>query len=152
MYADDTTLYFNLEDFSPEMREAEINAELEKVNVWLKLNKLTLNTNETKLMIFHRKPRHISELNIVINGTQIDRVQLFNFLGITLDDDLSWNGHVKLVKKKISKAIGILYRRKHTFLRNFILIFDSIVHKLQPLIMGFKITKKLKLCKRKPSA
>ena len=41
MYADDTTIYFNLEDFSPEMREAEINAELEKVNVWLKLNKLT---------------------------------------------------------------------------------------------------------------
>ena len=71
MYADDTTIYFNLEDFSPEMREAEINAELEKVNVWLKLNKLTLNTNKTKLMIFHRKPRHISELNIVINGTQI---------------------------------------------------------------------------------
>ena len=65
--------------------------------------------------MIHRKPRHISELNIVINGTQIDRVQLFNFLGITLDDDLSWNGHVNLVKKKISKVIGILYRLKHTF-------------------------------------
>ena len=35
MYADDTTIFFNLEDFFPEMREAEINAELEKVNVWL---------------------------------------------------------------------------------------------------------------------
>ena len=56
MYADDTTIYFNLKDFSPEMREAEINGELEKVNVWLKLNKLTLNTNKTKLMIFYRKP------------------------------------------------------------------------------------------------
>ena len=109
MYADDTTIYFNLEDFTPEMREAELNAELEKVNEWLKLNRLTLNTNKTKLMIFHRKPRQISELNIVINGTQIDRVQLFNFLGITSDDNLSWNGYVNLVKKKISKVIGILY-------------------------------------------
>ena len=32
MYADDTTIYFNLEDFTPEMREAEINVELKKVN------------------------------------------------------------------------------------------------------------------------
>ena len=56
---------------------------------WLKLNKQTLNTSKNKLMIFHRKQRHISELNIVINSTQIDPLQLFNFLGITLDDDLS---------------------------------------------------------------
>ena len=67
-------------------------------------------------MIFHRKPRHIlSKFNIVINDTQIDRLQLFNFLGITLDEDLSWNAHVNLVKMKISKLIGILYRLKHAF-------------------------------------
>ena len=40
-------------------------------------------------MMFHRKPRQISELKIVIHGTQIDSGQLFNFLGITLDDYLS---------------------------------------------------------------
>ena len=42
MNANDTTIYFNLEDFTPELRKAEINAELEKVNEWLKLNTLTL--------------------------------------------------------------------------------------------------------------
>ena len=51
-------------------------------------------------MIFHRTPRQISELNIVINSTQIDSGQLLNFLGNTLDDFLSWNGHVNLAKKK----------------------------------------------------
>ena len=70
MYADDTAIYFNLDMikyhmiFNPDMREAEIIAELYKINVWLKVNKLTLNTSKTKLMVFHRKPRHISELNI----------------------------------------------------------------------------------------
>ena len=58
-------------------------------------------------MKFHRKSRQISELNIVINGTQIDRVWVFDFLGITLNGDLSWNGHVNLVKKKI-------YSNRHT--------------------------------------
>ena len=43
MYADDTIIYFNLEDFDPKCVETEINNELERVNVWLKLNKLSLN-------------------------------------------------------------------------------------------------------------
>ena len=55
MYADDTTLYFNLDDFDPTCIEAEITNELEKVNVWLKLNKLSLNIQKTILMVFHRK-------------------------------------------------------------------------------------------------
>ena len=38
MYADDTTIYFNLNDFPVINREVEINSELEKVNTWLKLN------------------------------------------------------------------------------------------------------------------
>ena len=55
MYADDTTIYFILEDFDNLNKETDINRELEKVNIWLKLNKLSLNTQKTKLMLFQRK-------------------------------------------------------------------------------------------------
>ena len=41
MYADDATIYFNLEDFDPKCVETEINNELERVNLWLKLNELS---------------------------------------------------------------------------------------------------------------
>ena len=51
MYADDTTIYF--EDFDPTCIEAEITNELKKVNNRLKLNKLSLNTQKTMLMVFH---------------------------------------------------------------------------------------------------
>ena len=47
MYADDTTIYFNLEDFDSNNYEYEIN-----VSMWLKKNKLSLNLDKTKLMIF----------------------------------------------------------------------------------------------------
>ena len=47
MYADDTTIYFNLKDFDPATIEKDINSELEKINVWLKLNKLSLNVKKT---------------------------------------------------------------------------------------------------------
>ena len=53
MYAYDTTIYFNLIDFSKKCREASINGELEKVNTWLKLNKLALNVDKTKSILFH---------------------------------------------------------------------------------------------------
>ena len=52
MYADDTTLYFNLEDFPAQNRSMVINNELERVNTWLKLNKLTLNVEKTKVLFF----------------------------------------------------------------------------------------------------
>ena len=67
------------------------------------------------MMVFHRKQKHIQELNIAINGEKIDRVESFNFLGITIDEKLSWSHHVDIVKKKISNVIGILYRLKNTF-------------------------------------
>ena len=52
MYADDTTIYFNLEDVSSLNREYEINRELEKVNTWFQLNKLTLNVEKNKMCAF----------------------------------------------------------------------------------------------------
>ena len=49
MYADDTIIYFNLEDFDPATNERDIDSKLEKINVWLKLNKLSLNVKQTNL-------------------------------------------------------------------------------------------------------
>ena len=57
MYADDTTMYFNLEDFTHLDMENEINDEIEKITIWLKVNKLSLYVQKTKLMIFHRKQK-----------------------------------------------------------------------------------------------
>ena len=66
-------------------------------------NKLSLNTHKSKLMVFHGKQNHIKELNTVINGTKIDRVESFNYLGLTIDETLSWAPHVDIVKKKCPK-------------------------------------------------
>ena len=62
-------IYFNLEDFDSQNKETDIKAELEKVNTWLKLNKLSLNAQKTKLMLFHRKQKHMNEVNVKIDNT-----------------------------------------------------------------------------------
>ena len=104
-----------MEDFDSNNFEFEINAELQKVSMWLKKNKLSLNLDKTKLMIFHSQQKRVKELNITINGTIIERVQSLNFLGITISENMSWANHLLFIKKKISKVIGILYRLKNTF-------------------------------------
>ena len=118
----------NLEDFDHLTKEADINRELEKVNIWLKLNKLSLNTQKTKLMLFHRKQKHLDEINVVINGIEIEHVSSFNFLGIMLDENLSWKSHIEMVGNKISKVTGILYRLKNVFPENVLFVlYNSLI-------------------------
>ena len=57
MYADDTILYLNLEDFNSETMNDDINSCLDEKNVWLKVNKLTVNVSKTKFMLFHQRRR-----------------------------------------------------------------------------------------------
>ena len=91
MYADDTTIYFSLDEFPREIREIAVNHELEKVNTWLKLNKLSINVNKTKCMFFNKR-RHVSDvtpLQFSMNNRSIDGVRHFNYLGIMLDENIS---------------------------------------------------------------
>ena len=114
MYADDTTIYFNLEEFDQYNLQQDITNELENITLWPKRNKLSLNVQKTKLMTFHKKQKQIKEANIVVNGITIERVESFNFLGFFIDEDLSWKKHNDVVRNNISKVVGILYRlNKH---------------------------------------
>ena len=128
MYADDTTIYFNLEDFDRYNLEQDITNELENITLWLKRNKLSLNVQKTKLMIFHRKQKQINELNILIDGIAIERVESFNFLGLIIDEGISWKKHTDVVKNKISKVVGILYRLNNIFPKNILqTLYNSLI-------------------------
>ena len=89
MYADDTTIYFNLEDFSRDDVVNCVSIELNKVNNWLHENKLSLNIEKTKCMIFHRHQKKIEPMTFSINEVQIDNVSSFKFLGIMLNEHTS---------------------------------------------------------------
>ena len=88
-YADDTTIYFNLEDFPIHNRHIEINRKLDKINTWLKVYKLSLNVEKPKSIIFHKR-RHLNPMQFSINDRDIDVVSHFNYLGIILDETISW--------------------------------------------------------------
>ena len=76
------------------------------------------------MVLSYRKQKHLNEINVVINGIEIEHVPSFNFLGIMLDENLSWKSHIEMVGNKISKVAGILYRLKNVFPEN--VVFYSI--------------------------
>ena len=121
-FADDTTLItkLNIND--------SINDELAKFYNWLKANKLSLNVNKTKAIAFHM-PQKIIQLPLLqIAGTNIEFVDNFNFLGLTINKHLTWTSHINILSAKISKTIGILNSLKH-FLPTDILrtIYNSLI-------------------------
>ena len=44
-------------------------------------------------MIFFKHPRKIPKLQITINGNPVEQFTNFNFLCITIDQQLTWNDH-----------------------------------------------------------
>ena len=79
MYADDTTLYFNVENFTQNEFENECKFELTKLTNWLQHNKLFLNIEKTRCLHFHKPQRKLTPLRLNINNTIIEKVDSFNY-------------------------------------------------------------------------
>ena len=128
-YADDTNLFNSLHNI---VDLDIINTELDKVFIWLATNRLSLNIGKTKFIIFHNKNKDIQQLdlalNIKINNVPIERVNNFNFLGVSLDENLNWNSHLDIICTKISRSVALFYKLKH-FLPLYILrtLYNSLV-------------------------
>ena len=51
------------------------------------------------------------------------------FLGVYLDENLTWNYHIQMIENKVAKSIGILYRaRKHLNRHCLKKIYFSFIH------------------------
>lgn len=115
IYADDTALSTVLETLDPSCQHLDItiNDELEIISNWFKLNKLSVNGTKTKAMLFHPLQKRVNDISLYIDGTAIDFVKEFKYLGITLDSHLSWKPHLKQISQKVAKTNGIMTRLKN---------------------------------------
>ena len=112
-YADDTTLLCDLNNDND--IETSINDELCKITNWLLVNQLSLNVKKTKFMVFHSGRKHVVYPILSINGTVIERVDTFIFLGLHISHDLKWKPHIQTMSQKLSKITGILHRLKEKY-------------------------------------
>ena len=132
MYADDTTLSSTIDSFSDinsnTNADVLINIELCKVIEWLKINKLSLNKNKSKYMLFHMPKKEIQNLTLKIDDVNIEMVEEFNFLGLTLDTNLKWKKYTDKISNRCSKITGFLNRLKHVFPQEIkYLLYNSLI-------------------------
>ena len=82
-YADDTAVLL----MGKELRELLVflKKELERINLWLQANKLTLNSQKSVLMVFHRARLKSFNSPILINGTQLQEVISTKYLGLIIN-------------------------------------------------------------------
>ena len=89
MFADDTN-HFYLHNNIQELFRT-VNAELSHLNDWFCANKLSLNTDKTQYILFH-KAKSKDNLPLVlpdlfINDVRIKRENKLKFLGVMIDEN-----------------------------------------------------------------
>lgn len=111
LFADDTNLFYTHDSLSVLM--GLVNDELEILVEWFKANRLSLNIDKTYYIIFSSRNKNIApdiNNNITIDGKLILRVKNVKFLGIYIDEHLTWNHHIQCISKKVAKNVGIIRR------------------------------------------
>ena len=66
---------------------------------------------------------------MTFNNIEIERKKYIKFLGVIIDENLTWKNHIEVVENKISKNIEVLYRASHLFdFKNLLKIYFSFIH------------------------
>ena len=92
------------------------------------------------------------DLNIKINNYSIERINEFNFLGLTVNSTMTWDAHVSKISIKVARIIGVLNKLKH-FLPQYTLrtIYNALITphlNFGVMAWGFTQTRILKLQKK----
>ena len=99
----EATLFANANLFHSHNNVKELirtmNAELSHLNYWFCTNKLSLNTDKNKYVLFH-KAKSKDNLPLVlpdlfINDVKIKRENSLIFLVVLIDENLTWKTHVE---------------------------------------------------------
>ena len=81
---------------------------------WLKANKISLNASKTEMLVFRDPRKKIDfELKIKIDGKKIIASKFVKYLGIYLDNHLSWQKQEQDMRSRLSRAAGMLCKIRH---------------------------------------
>ena len=107
----------------------EIQEDLQRVEQWMENNRRIVNLTKTKCMLFGTKQKLANfSFKIQLHGSAIDRVRNFFYLGVILDEYLSWKEHVSKVCTKVNKRLGLLGRiRSYLTLKAAKCVYNCLV-------------------------
>ena len=142
LFADDTNIFVAADSKNKVYKLA--NEVLHAVNKYMGVNLLHINVKKCCYMYFSPSKRDNGELNadidsqnLSINNKIIKRVSQTKFLGVIIDDKLSWKPHILSLNKKLSSACGRIYRIKKCLPES---LYKQIYHSLFESHLGYAIS------------
>ena len=129
MYADDTNLTATGCNI-PEIKSMLEN-DIQCIVKWLCANKLTLNVIKSELMVIGSRQRLASlseNLELTVNGISLKQADEVTCLGLKIDENLTWKGHIESIKKKVTTSLRIMKKTKPYLNQELLIkIYNSIV-------------------------
>ena len=128
MFADYTTPVLSHSNFSSLMKDANVG--LTAYITWFRLNTLFLNIKKSNFIFLCGKKSYSKDLSkITMESYKMPQVSSTRFLGIIVDEILSWKQQTDLVSRKINKSIGIIKRVRHLVITNCLLtLYYSLIY------------------------
>lgn len=113
LFADDSNAFI-ISDRLEELFE-KANSTLKLIQNWLTANQLTLNASKTSYMIFKLSNRDkefitFNNLSLKLNGQEVAHVANTKYLGVTINETLTWHEHVNELIRKIRSYNGVFYK------------------------------------------
>ena len=113
MFADDMAFY--CPEISPIDLQRKLNQDLQSVSSWLQNHKLTLNIKKSKFMIIgnRSKLKNFQDMQLLVAHEELENTTEFKYLGIVINQHLTWHDHVEILHSKVAQRLGMLKRLKH---------------------------------------
>ena len=82
-----------------------INHDLSLLVQWLQANRTSLNTSKTEIILLWTKNKKITKkLNFRISGQKVDTIKQTKYLGIYLDEGVTWKYQTEQIKSKQGRS------------------------------------------------
>jgi hypothetical protein len=136
LYADDTSLIITDSDI--QRFEKNINTTIIQLNRWFNSNLLLLNLEKTYLLQFLTKNTKATDVHISQANKKISSVQSTTFLGLLIDNNLSWHCHIYQMIPKLNKASSIIRSLKQVLsVESLKMVYFSVFHSVVSYGMMF---------------
>jgi hypothetical protein len=129
MFADDTSIFIKSPNNT--QLEKDLNTVFWQINKWFQDNLIKLNLNKTYFIQFINKSTDNLDIKIKIENKLIATVQETKFLGLIIDNKLSWKGHINYIIPKLSSACYVMRTVKPNVSFNTLkIIYYSYFHSI----------------------
>ena len=133
-FADDTTMYLFDNNIASLFNRG--NNELCKLFTWFCANKLSLNTQKTKYILFNPSNKQLTHrFRLDLNGNEITQIgkgyteNTLKFLGVFIDEQLNWKPHISHINRKISNAVFSINKLKNFLPRESMeTLYYALIH------------------------